>query len=127
MEDAARAMSVLSELKAFGLKLSIDDFGTGYSSLSRLPRFPLDVLKIDRVFVSDMVTNQENREIVRLMIILGHTFGLKVVAEGVERLDQIKQLQQFGCDLVQGFFFSPPVDAQEASGLLLRRSPMFAG
>ena len=125
MGDAGRTMSVLSDLKDLGVKLSLDDFGTGYSSLSRLPRFPLDVLKIDRVFVSDIISNQENREIVRLMILLGHTFGLKVVAEGVEDLDQIKQLQQLGCDLAQGYFFSPPVDVQDASGLLLRRSPMF--
>jgi PAS domain S-box-containing protein len=125
MGDAGRTMGVLSQLKDLGVKLSLDDFGTGYSSLSRLPRFPLDTLKIDRVFVSDMVTNQENREIVRLMVLLGHTFGLKVVAEGVEHLDQIKQLQQLGCDLAQGYFFSPPVAVQDASGLLLRRSPMF--
>jgi PAS domain S-box-containing protein len=125
MGDAGRTMAVLSQLRDLGVKLSLDDFGTGYSSLSRLPRFPLDTLKIDRVFVSDMVTNQENREIVRLMVLLGHTFGLKVVAEGVEHLDQIKQLQQLGCDLAQGYFFSPPVAVQDASGLLLRRSPMF--
>jgi predicted signal transduction protein with EAL and GGDEF domain len=125
MGDAVRTMGVLSDLKDLGVKLSLDDFGTGYSSLSRLPRFPLDTLKIDRVFVSDMVTNQENREIVRLMVLLGHTFGLKVVAEGVEHLDQIKQLQQLGCDLAQGYFFSPPVSVQDASALLLRRSPMF--
>lgn len=125
MGDATRAMQVLSELKTLGLNLSLDDFGTGYSSLSRLARFPLDVLKIDRVFVSDMVSNQENREIVRLTVMLGRTFGLKVVAEGVEHLEQIQQLQQLGCDLAQGYFFSAPVDVQEASGLLLRRSPLF--
>src|SRR5258708_26356413 len=81
MGDADRALSVLSELKALGVRLSIDDFGTGYSSLSRLPRFPVDALKIDRVFISKMNTDHDNHEIVRLIIMLAHSVRLKVVAE----------------------------------------------
>jgi len=119
MENPEAALRILSELKALGIHLSIDDFGTGYSSLSRLPRFPLHALKIDRVFISDMNTNHESHEIVRLIISLAHSLGLEVVAEGTEYEDQIKQLQGLGCEMAQGYFFSPPVDCQQATGLLL--------
>jgi diguanylate cyclase (GGDEF)-like protein/PAS domain S-box-containing protein len=122
MGDADRALSVLSEIKALGVGLSVDDFGTGYSSLSRLPRFPVDALKIDRVFISDMNTNQENHEIVRLIITLAHNIGLKVVAEGTEREDQIAELKRLGCEMAQGFLYSPPVDPKAAFGLLMRNS-----
>ena len=119
MEDAERALLVLSELKALGVRLSIDDFGTGYSSLSRLPRFPIDALKIDRSFISDMHSNDESREIVRLIIMLAHSIGLKVVAEGTETLNQIEVLKGLGCEMAQGYFYSPPVSAQSASELLM--------
>src|SRR6185312_12904714 len=79
MGDADHAFSVLNDLKSLGVRLSIDDFGTGYSSLSRLPRFPIDALKIDRVFISQMSTDHDNHEIVRLIIMLAHSLGLKVV------------------------------------------------
>jgi EAL domain-containing protein (putative c-di-GMP-specific phosphodiesterase class I) len=111
---------VLSDLKALGVRLSIDDFGTGYSSLSRLPRFPVDSLKIDRVFISSMITDHDSHEIVRLIIMLAHSLGLKVVAEGTETEDQIKELRRLDCELAQGYLFSPPVDAKAASELLLR-------
>jgi PAS domain S-box-containing protein len=127
MEDADRALSVLSEVKSLGVNLSVDDFGTGYSSLSRLPRFPVDALKIDRVFISDMTTNHENFEIVRLIISLAHNIGLKVVAEGTEREDQIAELKRLGCEMAQGFLYSPPVTPTAAMELLKRgyeNSPM---
>jgi diguanylate cyclase (GGDEF)-like protein len=120
MKDADRAFSVLSELKSLGVNLSVDDFGTGYSSLSRLPRFPVDALKIDRVFISDMTTNHENSEIVRLIISLAHNIGLKVVAEGTEREDQIAELKRLGCEMAQGFLYSPPVTPNAAMELLKR-------
>jgi diguanylate cyclase (GGDEF)-like protein/PAS domain S-box-containing protein len=119
MEDAERALMVLSELKALGVRLSIDDFGTGYSSLSRLPRFPIDALKIDRSFISDMQSDGESREIVRLIIMLAHSMGLKVVAEGTETLIQIEELKLLDCEMAQGYFYSPPVSAQSASDLLM--------
>jgi diguanylate cyclase (GGDEF)-like protein len=119
MEDAERALIVLSELKALGVRLSIDDFGTGYSSLSRLPRFPIDALKIDRSFISDMHSDGESREIVRLIISLAHSMGLKVVAEGTETLNQIKELKRLDCEMAQGYFYSPPVSAHSASDLLM--------
>jgi PAS domain S-box-containing protein len=119
MENPGTALHILSDLKALGVHLSIDDFGTGYSSLSRLPRFPLHALKIDRVFISDMNTNHESHEIVRLIVMLAHSLGLEVIAEGTEYEDQIKQLQGLGCEMAQGYFFSPPVDREQATELLL--------
>ena len=120
MGDADRALSVLSELKALGVRLSIDDFGTGYSSLSRLPRFPVDALKIDRVFISNMNVDHDSHEIVRLIVMLAHSVGLKVVAEGTETEDQITELKRLNCEMAQGFLYSPPVDRKAAFGLLLR-------
>jgi EAL domain-containing protein (putative c-di-GMP-specific phosphodiesterase class I) len=120
MGDADRALSVLSELKALGVRLSIDDFGTGYSSLSRLPRFPVDALKIDRVFISNMNADHESHEIVRLIVMLAHSVGLKVVAEGTETEEQITELKQLKREMAQGFLYSPPVDRKAAFGLLLR-------
>jgi PAS domain S-box-containing protein len=118
MQDVEHAMTLLSDLKKLGLSLSIDDFGTGYSSLSRLPRFPLDALKIDRVFISHMTRDRDSCEIVKLIIMLAHSIGLKVVAEGTETIEQIAQLKQLNCDMAQGYFFSPPVDSSTAGGLL---------
>jgi len=120
MGDADRALAVLSELKALGVRLSIDDFGTGYSSLSRLPRFPVDALKIDRVFISNMNTDHDSHEIVRLIIMLAHSVRLKVVAEGTETQEQITELRRLDCEMAQGFLYSPPVDRKAAFGLLLR-------
>ncbi len=120
MGDADRALSVLSELKALGVRLSIDDFGTGYSSLSRLPRFPVDALKIDRVFISQMNADHDSHEIVRLIIMLAHSVGLKVVAEGTETEEQITALKQLDCEMAQGYLYSPPVDQKAAFELLLR-------
>jgi PAS domain S-box-containing protein len=120
MGDADRALAVLSELKALGVRLSIDDFGTGYSSLSRLPRFPIDALKIDRVFISRMNDDHDSHEIVRLIIMLAHSVGLKVVAEGTETEEQIRELKRLDCEMAQGFFYSPPVEPKAAFELLLR-------
>ena len=123
MGDADRALLVLNELKGLGVHLSIDDFGTGYSSLSRLPRLPLDALKIDRSFIASMNSDQENREIVGMIVTLAHSVGLKVVAEGTETEDQIAALKQLGCEMAQGYFYSPPVDAEAAFGLLVHSDP----
>ncbi len=110
MADAEKSVDVLSELKALGVGLDIDDFGTGYSSLSRLQAFRVDTLKIDRVFVSRMDGDSETLEIVRLIIMLAHHLGLKVVAEGVETQVQLDLLKDLGCERAQGYFFSKPVD-----------------
>jgi PAS domain S-box-containing protein len=118
MGDAEKSGYVLAQLKALGVRLSIDDFGTGYSSLSRLRRIPVDTLKIDRAFISNMDTDQENCAIVRAIIILAHNLGLKVVAEGAETEEHINLLKQFDCEMAQGYFFSRPADDQAMSKLL---------
>jgi len=118
MGDAEKSGHVLAQLKALGVRLSIDDFGTGYSSLSRLRRIPVDTLKIDRAFISNMDTDPENREIVRAIIVLAHNLGLKVVAEGTEKEEHIDLLKQFNCEMAQGYLFSRPADDQVMLKLL---------
>ena len=111
MRDEERTTRILSELKALGVRLCIDDFGTGYSSLSYLRRFALDVLKIDRSFVSEMLNNSESQEIVKTILSLGSNLGMEVVAEGVETPEQVSRLKALGCDFAQGYFFSRPLDS----------------
>jgi PAS domain S-box-containing protein len=118
MGDAEKSGHVLSQLKALGVRLSIDDFGTGYSSLSRLRRIPVDTLKIDRSFIFHMDSDPESREIVRIIIMLAHNLGLKVVAEGTETEEHINLLKQLNCEMAQGYFFSRPVDDQAMAKLL---------
>jgi len=120
MQDADAAMNRLSQLKALGVHLSIDDFGTGFSSLSRLRRFPVDALKIDRVFISSMSEDRDSFEIVRVTIALAHSMGLCVVAEGTETPAQVAELKALGCEMAQGFLYSRPVSAEEALELLCR-------
>src|SRR5271167_1455774 len=118
MGDAEKSGHVLSQLKALGVGLSIDDFGTGYSSLSRLRRIPVDTLKIDRAFILNMDSDPENREIVRIIIMLAHNLGLKVVAEGTETEVHINLLKQLNCEMAQGYFYSRPADDQAMAKLL---------
>ncbi len=118
MADPQRSSLVLAELKALGVHISIDDFGTGYSSLSRLQGFPVDTLKIDRAFISKIDTDSETSEIVRIIVMLAHNLGLKVVAEGAETAEQVRVLRQLKCELVQGYFFAPPGDHAAAQALL---------
>jgi diguanylate cyclase (GGDEF)-like protein/PAS domain S-box-containing protein len=118
MADVERSAVVLAELKALGVKLSIDDFGTGYSSLSRLQGFPVDALKIDRAFVSKLVDDRETEEIVRIIVMLAHNLGLKVVAEGAELATQVKLLKALNCELAQGYFFSKPCSGEAIDKIL---------
>jgi EAL domain-containing protein (putative c-di-GMP-specific phosphodiesterase class I)/GGDEF domain-containing protein len=111
MHDEVRTTRILNELRTCGMRLSIDDFGTGFSSLSYLRRFALDILKIDRSFVSDMLNNKESREIVQTILSLGCNLGMKVVAEGVETAEQAGLLKSLGCEFGQGYFFSKPVES----------------
>jgi PAS domain S-box-containing protein len=119
MGDVRHSSVALAQLKALGTRLSIDDFGTGYSSLSRLQRFPVDTLKIDRAFISRMDSDLETYEIVRIIVMLAQSLGLKVVAEGVETWEQVDMLKQIGCELAQGYLFSKPVSQQEIQQLLM--------
>jgi predicted signal transduction protein with EAL and GGDEF domain len=118
MGDAERTIKVVNELKKLGLGFSIDDFGTGYSSLSYLGRFPMDTLKIDRSFVSNLKSNPENREIIRTIIGLARNLGMDVVAEGTETAEEISYLKTLDCEFAQGYFFSKPVDSMAAHALL---------
>jgi EAL domain-containing protein (putative c-di-GMP-specific phosphodiesterase class I) len=125
MRDPQRAHDVLWDLHSSGLRVAIDDFGTGYSSLSRLRSFPIDVLKIDRSFVSHLDEDPGLAHIVRAFIELGAGLGMTTLAEGIETAGEWRFLAEQGCELGQGFFFSRPVPAEElterieARGLIL--------
>lgn len=118
MDNAENAIGMFKELRSLGVQLSIDDFGTGYSSLSYLHRFPIDMLKVDRSFVSTMEGGTENGEIVRTVIALAKTLRLNVIAEGIESIHQLHQLRILGCEYGQGYLFSRPVPSEEAEVLL---------
>ena len=118
--------NTLVEIKKRQIKLSIDDFGTGYSSLSYLHRLPIDNLKIDRAFIESINTESENFEIIRTIIALAHTLGMDTVAEGVEILEQVTQLQALGCKYAQGYLFAKPL-TPEAIELMLRSINKNAG
>lgn len=118
MEDAENAIEKLKEIRKSGVRLSIDDFGTGYSSLSYLRRFPVDILKIDRSFVTGMEDAAENDEIVRTIMALANSLNLKVVAEGIENVQQLMILRRLGCQFGQGYLFAPPLPVAAIEGLL---------
>jgi predicted signal transduction protein with EAL and GGDEF domain len=123
MRDEERTTRILAELKSLGVRLCIDDFGTGYSSLSYLRRFSLDILKIDRSFVSAMLENSESREIVKTILSLGNNLGMGIVAEGVECHEQAELLRSLGCEYAQGYFFSKPLDSDEVARILVTSEP----
>ncbi len=122
MQRETEAVAILEQLRGLGLHLAMDDFGTGYSSLAYLKRFPLDVLKIDKSFVDDIPHHRDDMEIAATIIAMGHTLGLKVLAEGVETAEQLAFLQLKGCDKYQGYLTSPPVPAEAFVGLLLKNA-----
>ncbi|MGB0467133.1 MAG: putative bifunctional diguanylate cyclase/phosphodiesterase [Pontibacterium sp.] len=123
MEDERGCAQALSELHGMGVKLSIDDFGTGYSALSYLKRFPVNTLKIDRSFVSDITTSPENTALISAIIRMAHALGLSVVGEGVESEEQFDFLHSQQCDCVQGYYFSKPIPPEEFTPLLLCTTP----
>jgi len=112
MTDVEQAVATLADLKRLGVSVSVDDFGTGHSSLYYLKRFPIDVLKIDRSFVRDIVSDADDAAIVAAIVSLAHSLGMSVVAEGVEHADQLIYLAHCGCDTVQGYMISPPMRAE---------------
>lgn len=119
MQNEKETTDLLKGLHDIGLRLSIDDFGTGYSSLSYLQRFPINALKIDKSFITEVPENQGNAAIVRSIITLGHSLELNVIAEGVETEEQLKFLRAQGCDEIQGYLFSKPLPADDITRLLL--------
>lgn len=118
MKDAAMMLRRLSELKALGVGLAIDDFGTGYSSLSYLREFPFDYLKIDQSFIADVGADTGGKDLTKAIIELGKTLEFELVAEGIERKQQLTRLQLLDCDLGQGFYFAEPMEAQAAEKAL---------
>ncbi|WP_417585758.1 EAL domain-containing protein [Nitrincola sp.] len=121
MRREDEAEQVFDALRSMGVSLAIDDFGTGYSSLAYLKTFPLDVLKIDKSFIEDLESSADDREIAAAVIVMGHTLGLKVLAEGVENATQLTLLRDLGCDYYQGYLKSPAVPAAEFESLFLAR------
>jgi EAL domain-containing protein (putative c-di-GMP-specific phosphodiesterase class I) len=117
MEDVEYAIDVLEQLKKLGIKVALDDFGTGYSSLEALRRFPLDALKIDKVFVDGASKSQQDRAVVQLVIDLAHAVGIQAIAEGVETVEQLTHLRDMGCDQAQGYYFWKPLLGEEAAAL----------
>ena len=120
MQNESLAVSTLSEIKQIGVGVSLDDFGTGYSSLSYLKRFPVDTVKIDRSFVTDMAIDRDDAAIVSAILSIAKKLDLEVVAEGVETAQQRDVLTVGGCDQLQGYYFSPPVPAEQFHQLLER-------
>ncbi|MBF0203958.1 MAG: ammonium transporter [Desulfamplus sp.] len=118
MEKPESVIGQLKRLKETGIRIAIDDFGTGYSSLAYLKRFPLDYLKMDKSFVDEINTDHENMEIAKTIIILAHNLNLKVIAEGIERMEQLETLRGLNCDYIQGYFYSKPVAERQAMQLI---------
>lgn len=126
IHDPGAAAEKLRRLKELGVFLAVDDFGTGYSSLNYLRQFPMDILKIDRSFISGTDTPKENAEIVRSIVDMAHSLGLKVTAEGVETKEQLERLQSINCDRAQGYMFSKPM-APENAGSMIRAAVSESG
>ena len=114
MENLDMFVYDIYKLHSYGIEIEIDDFGTGYSSLAYLKKLPVFALKIDRIFIKDILTSQEDKKITQAIIALAHTLDKKVIAEGVENFEQLKLLMQLGCDFIQGYYFSKPIPSKDA-------------
>ena len=126
--DVERSLVVLTHLRTMGIRLSIDDFGTGYSSLSHLARMPANEVKIDKSFVQGLESNTEYAAVVRSAIDMGHSLGMKVVAEGIETQAAAQQLRAFGCDIAQGYLYAKPMSCEDLQVWLQgkERAPIIA-
>ncbi|WP_328354626.1 EAL domain-containing protein [Mycobacterium sp. NBC_00419] len=123
LDNIERTRAVLNELRHSGIRIAIDDFGTGYSALSYLRDLPIDEVKLDRHFVAPILTDPRGAAVVRAAIDLAHVLGLTTVGEGIEDAATADQLREFGCDIGQGFFFSPPVTSVQLLEMLRRQAP----
>ena len=121
MTDIDTAMNTITSLQSMGIKVSIDDFGTGYSSLAYLRKLPIDKIKIDRSFITEVATNDSDLTIVKSMIKLSHGLGKRVLAEGVENREQLNVLRNIGCDAVQGYFIDKPLPEEKLVTYLARK------
>ncbi len=123
MQNAEQTTNVLNELRKLGVSLAIDDFGTGYSSLVYLKRLPIDTLKIDKEFIGDLTRDPDDEAITATVITMGHSLGLNVIAEGVESEQQLIYLREQGCDEIQGYWLSPPLDAHRCLAFIRSWQP----
>jgi predicted signal transduction protein with EAL and GGDEF domain len=122
IKDPDLMIKRLEEITVLGIKISIDDFGIGYSSLSYLHNFPFDTLKIDKEFISGMMIEKKTEQLVKTMITLAKDLNLKTVAEGIENIEQMKKLQELGCTYGQGYYFSLPLRAEDATSIVVQQS-----
>jgi EAL domain-containing protein (putative c-di-GMP-specific phosphodiesterase class I) len=122
MDDAMATLATLEQLRGIGVHMSIDDFGTGYSSMNYLKRFDVRALKIDRSFIAGLPQDSENAAITRAIIAMAHGLKMAVVAEGVETDAQLLLLEEYGCDMAQGFFLGHPATADVITAMLLKLS-----
>jgi diguanylate cyclase (GGDEF)-like protein len=122
MRNTKETIRVLQQIKDLNIKIALDDFGTGYSSLSYLMSFPIDIIKIDRSFVMECTTQKNNRVIIKTIIAMGHSMGMKIIAEGIETKEQLEFLNGYDADIGQGYFFSRPVPQDEFAKLLERQT-----
>lgn len=126
MEDRDQCANTLSVLNAMGIGLSIDDFGIGHAPFVYLKHFPINEIKIDKMFVDEVATNPKDAAIVKCMVDLGHATGCVVVAEGVENEQTAKTLKSLGCDILQGYYFSKPIKAHEIVNFINAREKVIA-
>jgi len=124
MSNLESSLETLWKLSGFSIRIAMDDFGTGYSSLAYLKKFPIHLLKIDRAFIKEMDRNSEDQTIVKAILAMAHALNIEVIAEGVERVEQLDLLKSFGCVLAQGFLFGKPVPAAEFNRLLAENRRM---
>jgi EAL domain-containing protein (putative c-di-GMP-specific phosphodiesterase class I) len=123
MDNPDHAKTKMQMLRTKGVRFSIDDFGTGYSSLSYLKRFPIDTLKIDQSFVVDSLTNTDDQEIIKTIIIMARSLHMGTVAEGIETREQHELLSQYGCHMMQGYYFGRPMPPEKFETLLQEMPP----
>jgi EAL domain-containing protein (putative c-di-GMP-specific phosphodiesterase class I) len=121
MEDPEDSISKLQAIQKMGITISIDDFGTGYSSLNYLKRLPIDLLKLDKTFIDDVLTNPQTQRIVRAVMSMASGMGMDVIAEGIEEHEQIEFLYEEGCSIIQGFYFGEPLSAYDFQKRLQER------
>jgi polar amino acid transport system substrate-binding protein len=118
MIGETQTQKYFNDLKALGVKISLDDFGTGYTSFSYLKKFPADVIKIDKSLIDYILTSVEDQRIVHAIIDLGHNLGMQIVVEGIESREMVDMVTSFGCDYIQGYYFSKPLPALEFQKLI---------
>jgi EAL domain-containing protein (putative c-di-GMP-specific phosphodiesterase class I) len=124
LEDRQSALEILQQLKSLGVSLALDDFGTGFSSLTHLKMLPIDVLKMDRSFLADVLDDVKAKNLYVGVVQLAHSIGMEVVAEGVETREQVEFLKESGCDVLQGYYFSRPLPPEEIRQVVLGEIPL---